>query len=250
MDRFISSKLYKLDPRAQAIKYRASNNTNRSDASHFHRDVINYSTFIPEIYTVLFYLDEADMKIIPESHKTPRMNIIKGLLSKTITLKMKPGDVLIFNSCTLHRGKFSINMTGNRRLIQVFDTTFGHNYTNDILHLPCIGECRKYNFNNISVYLSQIPLLRNLNKITFVNTCTGYGKNPTKYRMISQEAGSLRYTESKGNIQKANLYRIMDSNLRDPRESDWYKIHHEIHVKTVLNLIILLLCLIFLVYLI
>ena len=127
MDRFVKNGLWKVNPDAKSLKYRASDNSNSSDAGHFHRDVCNYDeSHIPKIYTVLFYLDEANMEIIPGSHNKPRMGILEGMMEKSVVCKMMPGDVLIFNSCTLHKGIFLRNNSAHRRLIQVFDTTFGN----------------------------------------------------------------------------------------------------------------------------
>lgn len=242
MDDFVRKSLLKLHPVAKSLKYRASNNTNRSDASHFHRDLINYSDTVPEVYTVLFYLDEAGMEIIPNSHLKPRMGLIEGINSKTEILNMEPGDVLVFNACTLHRGKFSTSMNENRRLIQAFDTTFDKDYTQDILHLPCVGSCKSYNFSNISSILSRIPILNNINKITFINTCTGYGGvSPVNYAsLISQESGTKRYLDNGERYQKDNLYRIMDEKIIDVTDKDWYRVHHHIHEKTLLKIIIIL----------
>ena len=53
MDNFVRKSLLKLSPTTKSLKYRASNNTNRSDASHFHRDLINYGETVPHIYLYL-----------------------------------------------------------------------------------------------------------------------------------------------------------------------------------------------------
>lgn len=239
MDEFVRNSLSQLNPSAHTVKYRASNNTNRSDAAHFHRDIVNYGDEIPEVYTVLFYLDNASMEVIPDSHLKPRMNIIEGMTSETVTLDMYPGDLLIFNACTLHRGKFATDMGEHRRLIQVFDTTFGEDYTDRIMHLPCIGQCKNYNFSGMSTMLSKIPFVNNLSRITFINTCTGYGgTSPSEYTIISQESGTKRYLENGERIQKDNLYRILDNRLVDVPEKDWYRVHHAVHERTLLRVFV------------
>lgn len=241
MDEFVRNSLSKLDPRASSLKYRASNNTNRSDATHFHRDIINYSDRVPEVYTVLFYLDEAMMEIIPDSHMKPRMSLIEGMVSSTVTFNMHAGDLLVFNACTLHRGKFDTSTNGNRRLIQVFDTTFGNDYTDKIMHLPCTGYCNSYNFSGLSTLLSKIPVLNNINRVTFINTCTGYGGlSPVSYPIISQESGTRRYLENGERIQKENLYRITSDNIIDVHEDDWYRVHNHIHEKTISKFVLIL----------
>lgn len=241
MDDFVRKSLLKLSPTTKSLKYRASNNTNRSDASHFHRDLINYGETVPEVYTVLFYLDKAGMEIIPDSHLKPKMSLFEGITSKTELINMEAGDVLVFNACTLHRGKFLTSMDENRRLIQAFDTTFGKEYTQDILHLPCIGQCKSYNFSTISTLLSRIPFINNMNKVTFINTCTGYGGvSPVEQDLISQESGTRRYLENGERCQKDNLYRITSDKIIDVSDKDWYRVHHNIHEKTIFRIIIII----------
>lgn len=250
MDNFVKQSLFKVSPSAKSMKYRASDHSNSSDAGHFHRDVCNYDVeHIPEIYTVLFYLDDAELEIIPESHKYPAMGLLQGLRQKSIVCTMKPGDVLIFNSCTLHKGNFAKKLSKHRRLIQVFDTTFGAtDYTDKVVHLPCIGMCKKYNFNKISSFIAKSSVLGFLNKISYINTSTGYGikYNPlknTKYTMVSQEAGALRYT-SERKYDRNNLYRILNKNIHDVDEKQWYNVHNLIHERSIKDFIVQLFVLI------
>lgn len=101
------------------IKSRFSNNNNSIDASVFHSDVYNYTDDreIP-MYTALCYLDEAQMELIPNSHLKPNLSPLEEL-NKAIVIKLKPGDILVFNARIVHRGKNFSN--GNRRLLQVFE---------------------------------------------------------------------------------------------------------------------------------
>lgn len=239
MDGFVRQILSRVDPSARAMKYRASDNSNSSDAGHFHRDVCNYDAHdIPEIYTVLFYLDEAEMEIVPGSHRSPVMSLMQGMRQKSTALKMNPGDVLIFNACTLHKGKFKKNNSGHRRLIQVFDTTFGGtDYTDRVLHLPCIGMCKTHNFSKISDFLAKSSVFKPVSKITYVNASTGYGARyrpleGTRYTMISQEAGAPRHQGGDA-IDVNNRYRILNPGIHDVDEKDWYRVHYTIHVRSV-----------------
>ena len=136
MDIFVDKVIRSINPKGHSLKYRASNNTNRSDAAHFHRDICNHNIkSIPKLYTVLVYLDNATMEYMPDSHKKPAMNIFEAVTSKSRILHLQPGDLLIFNSATLHRGGFSPNSSENRRLLQIFDVTFGQKYTKQILQM-------------------------------------------------------------------------------------------------------------------
>ena len=52
------------------VKFRFSNNNNSTDASTFHGDIYNHSSIeLLPIYTCLCYFDEAQLEIIPGSHK-------------------------------------------------------------------------------------------------------------------------------------------------------------------------------------
>lgn len=52
------------------VKFRFSNNNNSTDASTFHGDIYNHTNaeFLP-IYTCLCYFDDAQLEVIPGSHK-------------------------------------------------------------------------------------------------------------------------------------------------------------------------------------
>lgn len=52
------------------VKFRLSNNNNSTDASTFHGDIYNNTnTELLPIYTCLCYFDDAQLELIPGSHK-------------------------------------------------------------------------------------------------------------------------------------------------------------------------------------
>ena len=105
-------------------KFRTSNKDNSTDAGVFHRDLNNFTKNkeIFPIYTCICYLDGGIMELIPNTFKDPVMNNYNCCKNffKSKKVYLFPGDILIFNSLTIHRGIFSDKMP-NRRLIQVFE---------------------------------------------------------------------------------------------------------------------------------
>jgi hypothetical protein len=113
-------------------KFRYSNNTNGKDAAVLHGDTYNHTDENTiGIYTCLLYFDEAEMELIPFTHKKDYVNSLSAseLFHKRIKIKMDPGDVLIFHSNLHHRGVGYNTLLGNgivksRRLLQIFDVCF------------------------------------------------------------------------------------------------------------------------------
>ena len=107
------------DPRY--VKFRLSNNNNSNDASTFHGDIYNKtkSEFLP-IYTCLCYFDDAELEIIPGSHKYNNPGWSYQSYNKKQIIHVKRGDILIFHANTHHRG-VKFNKMNNRRLLQVFE---------------------------------------------------------------------------------------------------------------------------------
>lgn len=162
-------------------KFRVSNNNNSADASTFHRDIIyknNNNTILP-LYTCLMYLDNARMEIIPGSELVKSYSVLDALKTFKNNVKeinLQPGDILIFNSNTLHRGIFTDNLK-SRKLIQVFDVhpDLESYITNEnkLLHIE-----GKEKHSNLFIQLSKNKLTGNImNYYGFLNAATGYGNN-------------------------------------------------------------------------
>ncbi len=99
-----------------ALKFRASNNNNNTDASQPHRDVMLGHNFA-EIYTVLYYLDNADLEVYPGSHR--RADVFGA---KPKRMQLLAGDMVVFHASLLHRGVYSVcRAQDNRRVLQIFD---------------------------------------------------------------------------------------------------------------------------------
>ena len=133
-------------------KYRVSNNNNSTDAASFHRDLQIHNQelinkHVPNVFTILSYLDETVMQLIPESHKKNALSLLSSMkqYNTHIQLNIEPGDLLIFYATTIHRGIF-YKQQNNRRLIQCFDCIPANEVdclSKQILHLPCYPYCNK-----------------------------------------------------------------------------------------------------------
>ena len=71
------------------VKFRFSNNNNSTDASTFHGDIYNHtdSEVLP-IYTCLCYFDDAQLQVIPGSHKYNNLWSVTSF-NKKITLNVQ-----------------------------------------------------------------------------------------------------------------------------------------------------------------
>lgn len=206
----------KLDWKLINTKYRISNNNNSSDATGLHRDIqLHKEKHIP-IFTFLSYLDEAIMELIPGSHSKPVIeahNLLK-YYNKRIRLRIKPGDILLFNASMIHRGIFYKNNNPNRRLIQLFDCIpkelFGRIHPK-ILHLPCLDKCSS-SFSGLMKYISKMEFLISIVIfINYLNVARGYGKN---YNFVSKEYLGLSTEANQDRLEpKYNKDIWEDSNL-------------------------------------
>ena len=200
------------------IKYRVSNNNNSSDAGAFHRDLQNYSkNKTTRVYTILTYVDGGSMELIPGSNSHPRMSLAEALLfwPKRTPNIFEPGDVLMFESTTIHRGIF-YKKQKERRLIQLFDCVFDDDfdyYQKTILQTPCGNHCSSKVSDSL-VKLNKNKTLSNwFNKLVYLNTCIGYSKFGYKLfttdpdiRYISPETNQARLILEPDTFQTDNLY--------------------------------------------
>jgi hypothetical protein len=103
------------------VKFRFSNNNNSTDASTFHADIYNHVGIeLLPIYTCLCYFDDAQLEIIPGSHKYNNNGQSINTYKKKIILNIQRGDILVFHANMHHRG-INYNKEANRRLLQVFE---------------------------------------------------------------------------------------------------------------------------------
>jgi len=230
----------KIGERMLVVKYRASNNNNSTDAGTFHRDVHDYRKDRSRpsgIFTCLSYLDEATLEVIPGSHiKTPRCFFeADNLLDKAVQIRLTPGDILIMNAMTLHRGIFyDRRRNQQRRLLQCFDCMLEKNYdatANKVIHACCNDSCDQQ-FGSIMSILNSCRLTNFIiNYISYFNAAYGYGKRfglLKKMKMedveyISPEAVQNRYPADKNDWGESNMYIVVKKtrDLRPDQNADY-----------------------------
>ena len=189
----------KTNVRLKCSKYRVSNNNNSTDAGQFHKDLklldekdINRNN-APPIYTVVTYLDTTQMELLPFSHKDYNMNLVDSLKSfnDTVTVKMNPGDILMFYSILIHRGVFTLK-SENRRIIQNFvcipQDKYKH-YNSKLLHVRCDGKCDPTG-GNLMKSISSSKLMNPIfNYLLYLNSSMGYSSSWVAGGCSSVEGG-------------------------------------------------------------
>jgi hypothetical protein len=143
------------------IRFRYSDKTNATDAATFHGDIYNHSKLeIVPIYTALCYFDDAQLEVIPGSH---RMNKEWSLVSyqKRKVLHVQRGDILLFHANLHHRG-INYQKTEHRRLLQVFDVfPYQQTYQEHTPHLAVVQSSNstimKHIVTPLLVELSKFP---------------------------------------------------------------------------------------------
>lgn len=104
-------------------KFRFSNNNNSSDASTFHGDCYNHTCDeIIKQYTCLYYFDDAQFEVIPETHKKNKYKTktFDEVYHHKKKMNIKAGTFIIMHANLHHRG-VNFTKTNHRRLLQIFD---------------------------------------------------------------------------------------------------------------------------------
>lgn len=252
-------------------KYRVSNQNNSVDAGAFHRDIHNYTNIHDKnplkIYTCLCYLDTAHMELIPKSHKNSHMSFLyaKKFYNNKIELIINPGDLLIFNANTIHRGIFyKTKHNKNRRLIQCFDCINENIFdklNSQTLHIPCGPFCNNTHATAISKINKNKFFSNIINKINYYNIACGYGypfglnnkiSNNGKYLYISPESNQERLKPIGNSWEKGNVY-IIKKKTNDIQKEKFYmyKIYSYylgLILYTILYIILLILLVLFIKY--
>ena len=222
-DKFIKPIMLKktgkeIDKNLVNIKYRASNNNNSSDAGAFHRDLhIKSGEKRVSCHTLLTYIDGGVMQLIPTSNRNQNIDLldINQYFDLREEIEMYPGDVLMFEMATIHRGIF-YKKQESRRLIQLFDTVFEEDldyFLKSVLHIPCGNKCDK-NASDTFIKIHKTKLFSNvLNTLGYYNAALGYSKLPIKYitsnpniKYISTETNQPRVIVEDNTFQKDNHY--------------------------------------------
>ena len=219
------------------IKFRLSNNNNSTDASTFHGDIYNNtnSEILP-IYTCLCYFDDAQLEIIPGSHKYNNIGSSIESYNKKITINIKRGDILIFHSNIHHRG-INFNKAGNRRLLQVFEVfPDKQTYEAHISKLIIVKTSDSFFIKNIVnplLYeISKNPTI--INSITMFHYILMYNDLHYKFALIdiapydkvnkyvSYEPGRRMLIEELDDKEELNVNIICDSRANYVSYSNYY----------------------------
>jgi hypothetical protein len=219
------------------VKFRLSNNNNSTDASTFHGDIYNNakSELLP-IYTCLCYFDDAQIEIIPGSHKYNNSGWSIETYNKKKIINVKRGDILIFHSNIHHRG-INYNKTKNRRLLQVFDVfpdkeTYNEHFSKLIIvqssesYLiknligPMLYEISKYStvIDNITMF-HYILMYNDLHYKLGLMDLSPCEKN-NKY--VSYESGRRRLFEELVDKEELNVNIICDQRVNTVPYSNYY----------------------------
>jgi len=250
----------KLDWKLINTKYRISNNNNSSDATGLHRDIqLHKEKHIP-IFTCLSYLDEEIMELIPGSHSKPVIeahNLLK-YYNKRIRLRIKPGDILLFNASMIHRGIFYKNNNPNRRLIQLFDCIPKELFRRiqpRILHLPCLDKCSS-SFSGLIKYISKMEFLISIVIfINYLNVARGYGTNynfvSKEYLGLSTEANQDRLEPkyNKDIWEDSNLYITRGDLVNNPKDKISYYFFYSQLLNSILFTIYIIVFIVIVIYL-
>ena len=219
------------------IKFRLSNNNNSTDASTFHGDIYNNtnSEILP-IYTCLCYFDDAQLEIIPGSHKYNNIGSSIESYNKKITLTIKRGDILIFHSNIHHRG-INYNKTENRRLLQVFEVfpdkqTYNEHISKLIIVKTSDTFLMKRIINPLLYELSKNSTV--VNNITMCHYILMYNDLQYKFALIdiapydkvnkyvSYEPGRSRIMEELDDTEDINVNIICDNGANYISCSNYY----------------------------
>jgi len=219
------------------VKFRLSNNNNSNDASTFHGDSYNNtnSEILP-IYTCLCYFDDAQLEIIPGSHKYNNSGWSFESYNKKQIIKVTQGDILIFHSNIHHRG-INYNKTENRRLLQVFDVfPDKETYDEHISKLVIVKSSESFLVKNLigpllcelSKYPTVIDYITMFHYILMYNDLhykialmdiSPYEKN-NKY--VSYESSRRRMFEELLDNDDYNVNIICDKNANSVSYSNYY----------------------------
>jgi len=209
-------------------KFRLSNHNNSKDASLFHGDIYNNTkSELLNIYTCLCYFDDAQMELIPGSHKYNNPGFSIESYNKKKIIEVKRGDILIFHSNIHHRG-INYYKTENRRVLQVFrvfpdketyerevsklvivktnESTFIKNFID-----PIMVEIVKS--STIMGIITFFHYILRYNDLLYKITLIDLSPSDKKDRYVSYEAGSsMRFIDLSGNYN-LNVNIVTDTNV-------------------------------------
>ena len=222
---------YDMNWKSTYNKYRVSEGkikqtSNSTDASNYHRDVgiFDNTDIVPEIYTLVIYLDKSTLQLIPDSYKTFNYSDLKN----EIDIHFNPGDAILFNALTLHRGKYENESDSKtRKCIQVFEVFKNdedyNNYNSKTLTIPSI-DVEQYDIANLAQnYFLKNKMLREYSKVKGLQSfCIKKKSISDDFYYFSSEAERKRTYRD---IDLGNLYRNTNTTFDIKNNNDiFYKL--------------------------
>lgn len=230
-------------------KFRFSNNNNSTDASTFHGDTYNHTDEnIINVYTFLYYFDDAYLEIIPKSHRKD-INLTRSSHKSYNSKKrihIKAGTFVIFHSNIHHRG-VGFNKSNDRRLLQIFEVTINENDYNKYKEKLLIIETSQSQFikminyvmyhifskinsrgflNNFITYVHYILVYNGLHQKFSLSDLSSHKK---KNKIISYEPGkNVNFSNCKSS-KKTNVNILCDSNIKHKIPKKYYFYYYLIY---------------------
>lgn len=224
-------------------KFRFSNNNNSTDASTFHGDTYNHTDEnIINVYTCLYYFDDAYLELIPKSHRKDyklKNSSHKSYHNKK-RLHIKAGTFVMFHSNIHHRG-VGFNKSNNRRLLQIFEVTINDDEykkykpkiiiveTSQSYLMKVINIINKYlfskinsssSFNNFITYVHYILVYNDLHYRYF--TLNDLSPSEKKNKIISYEPGNNIDITKCTSCKKTNVNILCDPNIKHTSPGKYY----------------------------
>ena len=236
---------YQLDWDAVVTKFRASascddTSSNATDAAALHRDVAIYGALeAPPVYTLIIYLDDAKVKVVPGSHDRLKMSNWDAYNISALTLKMSPGDAILIHASLLHAGIFVSNKATPRRVVQCFDVfpnaRVAAEWSPRTIHLWCPNKPIN---NRIGQFISRFVsnpgvLSRGIIRLHVMRAATGYSINqnrlPKNISIISTEGFRTR-SDVMNKFTIGNVYVIVPGiDVRDATVSENKRLRAEFY---------------------
>ena len=196
---YASDLTHKYMPGMIPSKIRFSNNSNSTDASHFHTDLNVYHGSLPQdcsFYTMITHLDGGYFDFIPQS---------KGYLGRRRVFVNK-GDLVIFNALTLfHKGYFPRNT--RRRLLQIFEVSLPACKAN-VINMYSDNHGKWYGVHKAAQQsLSSIPVINSLWGML------GYTANSLNICRPSFCPPTKEYDKAYSNVTTARARKVDADNL-------------------------------------
>ena len=212
------------------------NNNNATNSSIFHSDLYNHTNEnIINIYSCLYYFDDAYLEIIPRSHR--KDFLMKNNFNSSYNYKKKiyiqKGTFVILHSNIHHR---ILNNINNNRILQIYDVSF--NEKDYKYYIPKIIVIKTYNsflLKNILTFTNYVIKNNNESYILYVHYFLVYYDIQYKLGIFSSDLSPLhkkdklisyesdrRLNISKCNLDETNINIICNDEIKSCNPGNFY----------------------------